>query len=99
MDRKKADPGQGLELNRSFFFEAVEPILSYKFQDLRYAAALIGVGSEVLGYDDLTSLDHHWGPRVLLFLPAEVHKKHHQAIWDVLAEELPYTFHGYPTHF
>lgn len=99
MDRKKADPGQGLRLNRSFFFEVVEPILSRKFPDLRYAAALIGVGSEVLGYDDSTSPDHHWGPRGLLFLPAVVHKKYHQVIWDVLAEEVPYTFHGYPTHF
>jgi hypothetical protein len=33
-----------------------------------HAAALLDSGSEVLGFDDAMSTDHHWGPRVLLLL-------------------------------
>jgi len=99
MNKSSPDHMQGLEYNRKFFFETIEPILRRKFPDLSYAAGLIGVGSEVLGYDDSTSPDHHWGPRGLLFVPVQVHEKHYQDIWDALAEELPYTFQGLGTHF
>ena len=99
MNKSNPDPGKGLDFNRAFFFEAIEPIISREVPDLRYAAGLIGVGSEVLGYDDSTSPDHHWGPRVLLFLSVDDHNKHFQAVWNVLAEELPYRFQGYSTHF
>ena len=58
----------GLELSRRFYWEAVRPLLDDYAPGLPHAAALIGPGSEVLGFDDLTSTDHHWGPRVLLFL-------------------------------
>jgi hypothetical protein len=90
---------KGLDLNRDFYFKAIEPILIKEFPDLQYAAALIGVGSEVLGFDSQMSSDHHWGPRGMLFLSADVHEKHHQIIWDVLANGLPYIFGGYATHF
>lgn len=39
---------KGLELSRLFFLEAVRPVLDDAFPDLRYAAALLGTGSEVL---------------------------------------------------
>ena len=67
-----------------------------RFPRIDHAAALIGSGSEVLGYDDAISTDHHWGPRVLLFLrdPAAAPE-----IDRVLAEELPTTFAGYSTNF
>jgi len=34
---------------------------------LRYAAGVIGYGSEVIGFNDEMSTDHMWGPRFLLF--------------------------------
>ena len=55
---------QGLELSRRFYFEAVRPILDRSFPDLEHAAALIGHGSELLGFDDELSQDHQWGARV-----------------------------------
>ena len=58
---------QGLELSRRFYFEAVRPILERDFPEVEYAAALIGHGSEILGFDDERSRDHEWGPRVQLF--------------------------------
>ena len=41
----------GLELARRFYWEAVRPILDADFPGLRHSAALIGAGSEVLGFD------------------------------------------------
>jgi hypothetical protein len=59
---------KGLRLNEIFYKEAVRPILKSKFPDLKYAAALIGYGSDVLGYDDKLSMTHMWGTRVSIFL-------------------------------
>ena len=61
----------GLELNRAFYREAVAPILAANFARLKYSAALIGYGSDVLGYDSERSTDHEWGPRLMLFLDDE----------------------------
>ena len=58
----------GLRLSEEFFHEAVAPILAADFRDVPYSAALLGSGSEILGFDTEMSSDHHWGPRVMLFL-------------------------------
>src|SRR3954471_19312958 len=58
----------GLELNHAYYEEAVRPILNHYAPELAYSAALIGYGSDVLGYDTESSTDHEWGPRLLLFL-------------------------------
>jgi len=87
---------QGLELSRRFYAEAVRPILERRFPDFAHAAALIGYGSDVLGYDDETSRDHEWGPRVQLFAE-DIGAA--DEIERVLAEELPPTFGGFSTHF
>ena len=49
----------GLDLCESFFHDIAQPILDDLFPSLHYSAGLIGYGSEVLGYDDLTSTDHN----------------------------------------
>jgi hypothetical protein len=87
---------QGLELSRRFYFEAVRPILDRSFPRLEHAAALIGWGSEVLGFDDETSKDHQWGPRLQLFVREP---ESAQAIGRSLAAELPTEFAGFPTNF
>ncbi len=91
--------GLGLELSSAFHREAVRPILFTRFPRLNYSAALIGPGSEVLGYDDRVSQDHHWGPRELLFVDPEIDFRFRRRISNALAEELPYSFRGYPTNF
>ena len=58
----------GIKLCGQFYEEVVQPILLTRFPELKHAAALIGNGSEVLGFDDELSTDHDWGPRVLLFV-------------------------------
>ena len=85
----------GLQLAEAFYEEAVRPLLDQAFPRLPYAAALLGAGSEVLGFDTERSTDHDWGPRLLILLsdgaPAEV--------TTVLGQRLPPAFRGYPTAF
>lgn len=50
----------GLELSRRLYVEAVEPILTEHLPRLGYAVALVGSGSEVLGFDTERSTDHDW---------------------------------------
>lgn len=89
----------GLNLSELFYTEAVKPILESEFPNLKYSAGLIGSGSEVLGYDTQQSTDHHWGPRMLLFLSENDYEKNKDKLWTVLSERLPYKFRGYPTNF
>src|SRR3954470_1909402 len=89
----------GLELCGRFYAEAVRPILDQHFPALRYSAAVIGWGSEVLGYDTERSTDHHWGPRLLLFLSESDLPKYAGQIDSALAESLPQSFLGYSTNF
>jgi hypothetical protein len=88
----------GIELSRLFYIEAVLPILETHFPTLPHAAAHLGTGSDVLGFDTPMSTDHDWGPSVTLFLrDQDIHLA--PRIVEVMAENLPYTFHGYSTHF
>ncbi|WP_199616213.1 DUF4037 domain-containing protein [Paenibacillus alkalitolerans] len=86
---------KGIELSRRFYHEFVEPLISSSFPDLRYASALIGPGSEVLGYDTEMSTDHDWGPRVLLFLQKQDMDLADE-IFKILLTNKPVQFHGYP---
>ncbi|WP_407700808.1 hypothetical protein [Streptomyces endophyticus] len=89
----------GIELSRALYEEAVRPILREAFPGLRHAAARIGSGSEVLGFDTPRSADHEWGPRLELFLTPEDRAEHGARIHDVLAQRLPKHVRGWPTHF
>lgn len=80
----------GLELNAAFYKSAVAPLVS----DVPHSAALLGHGSDVLGYDTARSTDHGWGPHLQLFVSAS----------DVpVATErlsgLPETFEGWPVRY
>jgi hypothetical protein len=88
----------GLELNRLFYAEVVRPILERQFPDLPYAAARVGFGSDVLGYDTELSTDHNWGPMLSLFLRAGDGRLA-DAVREALTEALPPTFRGYPVFF
>jgi len=79
----------GLTLAELFYKEAVSPVLLKHFPRLRYSAALIGHGSEVLGFDTERSTDHHWGPRVQLFLTAGAYIRYKTEIKEVMSQELP----------
>jgi hypothetical protein len=97
MGNRKFIPG--LDLSRSFYQEIIEPVLQEEFPGLDCAVGLLGPGSEVLGFDDPMSTDHHWGPRGMIFLGEEDYQKINQKIRDIFSRTLPYTFRGYSTHF
>jgi hypothetical protein len=89
----------GLRLAGEFYAEVVRPLLGQAFPGLRYAAALIGAGSEVLGFDTERSTDHDWGPRLLLFLDDEDAGRLGRDIDEVLAGRMPDSFGGYGVRF
>lgn len=82
----------GLGLSRAFYEDVVAPVLS----GVPHAAALLGDGSEVLGFDDEVSTDHAFGPRLQVFVadPSAV-----DAVAGLLEGQLPAEFHGFPVEF
>jgi hypothetical protein len=89
----------GLDLAERFYREAVKPLLDAYFPDLRCSAALLGSGSEVLGFDTPRSRDHDWGPRCQLFLEEQTLHDKGCAIDTMLRHQLPVRFLEYPTNF
>ncbi|MHA1111653.1 MAG: DUF4037 domain-containing protein [Promethearchaeota archaeon] len=89
----------GLDLAGSFYFEIVKPLLRKNYPDLRYAAALLGTGSEVQGFDDITSTDHHWGVRILLFLEKNDFENRISNLNQFFRRNLPYEFKGHSTNW
>jgi hypothetical protein len=79
---------RGLELAGRFYHAVVRPLLG----DCPHTAALLGPGSEVLGFDTERSTDHDWAPRVQLFVAP-----HDEAVVSELVDRgLPSQFGGYP---
>jgi Domain of unknown function (DUF4037) len=89
----------GLRLCQAFYLEAVKPLLDEAYPGLRYTAARLGPGSEVLGFDTERSIDHDWGPRLELFLAPEDLSRYQREISQLLSQRLPKVFHGWPTNF
>jgi hypothetical protein len=87
----------GLQLSQRFHETYIAPRLSTIIPKLSYASALIGPGSEVLGFDTQMSRDHDWGPRVLIFLQ-ESDVSRRDAVWEALTKEASATFNGFPLH-
>jgi hypothetical protein len=89
----------GRELSRRFYEEAVRPLLDEHFSGLPHAAAHLGRGSDVLGFDTQMSTDHDWGPSALIFLrDQDAHLA--SGMREMLSYHLPHTFYyGYPVNF
>jgi Domain of unknown function (DUF4037) len=82
----------GLALAAAFYRDVVAPLLT----GVPHGAALLGEGSEVLGYDDAVSTDHDFGPRVQIFVPAAADIAPAEAL---LTGRLPATFGGFPVAY
>jgi len=89
----------GLELAETLYAQGVAPLVADRLPGLRYGAALVGPGSDVLGYDTPVSTDHDWGPRLQLFLEEHQLERHGTELADILAKTLPAEVGGHPTRF
>ena len=84
-----------LELSRMLYEEEIKPLMETCFPDVKYAAASLGMCSEVLGLDDAVSMDHMWGPRVTLFLSEEDQARYGEELVQGFRQQLPKTFKGF----
>ena len=89
----------GLELARDFSAAVVRPLLDEGLPQLEYAAALLGPGSDVAGFDTERSTDHDWGPRLQVFLTDSDAGRQARPVAAMLESRLPDTFRGYPVRF
>ncbi len=87
--------GVGIALSSSYFDDLVGPLLKQHVPEVRYAAARLGTGSDVLGLDDAMSRDHDWGLWLQLFVP-DVNRPH---VLSTLDHHLPSDFRGHPIRF
>jgi hypothetical protein len=90
---------QGIELSRRFYDEVVGPWLARDFPGLQHAAALIGYGSELLGFDDAMSQDHNFGPRVIVILSEADFAARAAEIVVAFRGAAPAAFRGHPMGF
>lgn len=75
----------GRKLSRALYEEVVRGIVG----DIPHSAALLGYGSDVLGFDTERSTDHGWGPRLQVFVPLKFE----------IEDELPEEFRGWPIRY
>jgi hypothetical protein len=80
----------GLALARAFYAEVVAPLVGAT----PHATALLGWGSEILGFDTERSTDHGWGPRLQIFTAEDAPE-----VRRAVDTGLPPEFRGWPTHF
>jgi len=84
----------GLALAAATYRDAVRPVLESVRPGLVHSAALLGPGSEVLGYDTVRSTDHDWGPRVVVF----VGRADADEVRAALTDRLPSSVGGWTTY-
>jgi hypothetical protein len=90
---------KGLDLSQVFYEEAVKSLLESEFPNLVYSAGHLGSGSDVLGFDTEQSMDHDWGPKLLIFLGEKNYEKYHESLDTFLGHNLPTEIRGYPINF
>ncbi|UCC68712.1 MAG: DUF4037 domain-containing protein [Armatimonadota bacterium] len=90
---------KGMVLAERLYHEGVKPAMAQHFPELRYSAARLRGGSDVLGYDTPISMDHGWGPVVEVYLSAADYMKYANEIVEVMRHNLPREIAGVPTNF
>src|SRR4051794_41725254 len=90
-----ADMTPGTALARTYYLDVVAPLLAARWPSLPHAAARLGSGSDVLGFDDDTSRDHDWGLRLTLLVTPDLVDDVNQ----YLEKTLPDSYADLPTRF
>jgi hypothetical protein len=93
-----AEFSPGTQLAARYYQQVIRPLLDEHVPGLRHSAALIGWGSDVLGFDTPRSTDHNWGPRCQVFVgPTDSDRI--ADITSLLSGRLPERFEGWPVRF
>lgn len=78
---------KGRDICRNFYLDIVSPALG----TMEHDAILIGEGSDVLGYDQLVSIDHDWGIRLTVLIEKE---QYIPFVREKILERLPESYRG-----
>lgn len=83
---------KGLELSKKYYEAYGRDMIEKGFPEIagQTAAGLVGYGSECLGFDDVISRDHDYGPSFCIWLPQEIYAQYGekmQAAYDALPKE------------
>ena len=81
----------GLDLSEHFYRDVIAPRLA----GTSHAAALLGWGSDILGFDTPRSTDHGFGPRLQVFVTGDEVEDARAAI----DADLPGEYRGFPVRF
>lgn len=86
----------GMKLSKMYYEEFGRPMLEKDFSEYidKMAIGLVGKGSDCLGYDDMSSMDHDWGPDFCIWLPDEVYDEIGEKLTKAY-ETLPLEYKGY----
>ncbi|MEE1651018.1 DUF4037 domain-containing protein [Brachybacterium sp. J144] len=87
--------GPGLALSAAYHEQVVAPLLERSMPGVPYAAARLGSGSDVLGFDDAQSRDHDWGLRLTLLVEDGAASE----VDALLERELPASWRDRPVRF
>jgi hypothetical protein len=91
----------GIELARRYWHHVVAPAIHELLPGVPRAAARMGAGSDVLGFDTDRSTDHGWGPRVIVFFDDgfDLSRDRRSELHKAIDARIPDSFLGYPTRF
>lgn len=93
---KEINQQKGINLAQGYFLDVGLPVIEKEFPDhiAKMAFGLVGMGSECLGYDDLISQDHDYGPGFCIFLPRETYLEIGPKL-EQLYQKLPGEYRGF----
>lgn len=88
---------KGMDISRKYYEAYGKPLIEEKYPEYkeRIAAGLVGEGSECMGYDDVHSADHDFGPGFCLWLTKEDYEEIGERL-QIGYENLPKEFMGFP---
>jgi hypothetical protein len=79
----------GVALSRVYYDELVGPAIRARWPGLPHAAARLGSGSDILGFQDAVSRDHDFGLRLNLLVPSDVSGQVDAHVHTVLPDSTP----------
>lgn len=86
----------GMALAKAYYKECLLPVLESELPEYldKIAVGLVGRGSECYGFDDVSSMDHDWGPSLCIWVTRETYSQIGMKL-DSIYKSLPKEFKGF----